>query len=305
MATIAQWINGARPRTLPTALAPVIAGFAAAQHVNESPSWTRTLGAFAVAIALVIGVNFANDYSDGIRGTDTDRVGPQRLVGSGAASPGAVRTAALICFAIAAAVGIWLSLATHWWLILVGAVCIVAAWFYTGGSRPYGYAGFGEVAVFVFFGLVAVCGTQLVVGGKIDLFGVLIAVAIGSFSAAVLVTNNLRDIDTDAATGKRTLAVILGDYSTRYLYAFLMTLPFVITVILAFHHPWTLAGLAVAPLANAAGRTVVGSKNQAGAQGPDLIRVLGQTGLIMAGWAVIIAAAFTWGIDGIPHGHLF
>ncbi|WP_290718877.1 1,4-dihydroxy-2-naphthoate octaprenyltransferase, partial [Gordonia sp. UBA7599] len=149
MASLAQWVDGIRPRTLPIALAPVIAGIAAANHVDESPSWPAMIGALVVALALVAGVNYANDYSDGIRGTDDNRVGPQRLVGSGAASPGAVRTAAIIAFLIAAVAGVWLSLATHWWLILVGAVCILAAWFYTGGSRPYGYAGFGEIAVFV------------------------------------------------------------------------------------------------------------------------------------------------------------
>ena len=189
----------------------VIAGIAAANHVDESPSWPAMIGALVVALALVAGVNYANDYSDGIRGTDDNRVGPQRLVGSGAASPGAVRTAAIIAFLIAAVAGVWLSLATHWWLILVGAVCILAAWFYTGGSRPYGYAGFGEIAVFVFFGLVAVCGTQLVVGGRIDSVGVGIAIAIGSFASAILVTNNLRDIDSDAAARMDALLQVLPE----------------------------------------------------------------------------------------------
>ncbi|GAA3049315.1 1,4-dihydroxy-2-naphthoate polyprenyltransferase [Gordonia defluvii] len=306
MATFAQWINGARPRTLPTALAPVIAGIGAANHVTETPSAARIGGAFVVAIALVIGVNFANDYSDGVRGTDDDRVGPQRLVGSGAASPAAVRAAAVISFLIAAIAGVWLALATHWWLIIIGAVCILAAWFYTGGSRPYGYAGFGEIAVFVFFGLVAVCGTQLVAGGRIDAVGVGIGIAIGSFSAAVLVTNNLRDIDSDADAGKRTLAVRLGDYSTRYLFALLITLPFVTTLVLSLHHPWALTALGLAPFANGLGRSVVGQGSgpeHAPAKGADLVRVLGQTGLIMLGWAIIIAAVFAWGVNGVPHTH--
>ncbi len=305
MATLAQWINGARPRTLPNALAPVIAGIGAAYHVTDHPSWTRILGALVVALGLIIGVNFANDYSDGIRGTDDDRVGPQRLVGSGAASPGAVRTAAVVSFAIAAVAGLWLALATYWWLIPIGALCILAAWFYTGGSRPYGYAGFGEIAVFLFFGLVAVCGTQLVASGRIDGAGVTIGVAVGSFSAAVLVTNNLRDIAADAAVGKRTLAVRLGDYSTRYLYAFLITLPFVATLVLGLRHPWALAALALAPFANGVGRTVVGGSAQPGATGAALVRALGQTGLIMLGWAIIIAAAFAWGTDGFPQTRLF
>ncbi|GAB11748.1 1,4-dihydroxy-2-naphthoate octaprenyltransferase [Gordonia araii NBRC 100433] len=296
MATLAQWIDGARPRTLPNAIAPVIAGVGAAYHVDNSPDWLHILGAFVVAIALIVGVNYANDYSDGVRGTDDDRVGPQRLVGSGAASPKAVRTAAFVSFAVAGVVGVWLALATHWWLIPVGAVCILAAWFYTGGRRPYGYAGFGELAVFVFFGLVAVCGTQLVAGGRIDGIGLAAAVAIGSFSAAVLVTNNLRDLDADAAVGKRTLAVRLGDYSTRYLYAFLITVPFVATLIMSIHHQWALFGLLAAPLANGVGRAVVG-----GAKGPALIKILGQTGLIMLAWAVLTAGAFIFGLDGLPH----
>ena len=298
MASLAQWVDGIRPRTLPIALAPVLAGIGAANHVDQSPSWPAMIGALIVALALVAGVNYANDYSDGIRGTDDNRVGPQRLVGSGAASPGAVRTAAIIAFLIAAVAGVWLSLATHWWLILVGAVCILAAWFYTGGSRPYGYAGFGEIAVFVFFGLVAVCGTQLVVGGRIDSVGVGIAIAIGSFASAILVTNNLRDIDSDAAAGKLTAAVRLGDYSTRYLYAFLMTLPFFMTVVLTLHHPWALSGLLLAPFANSVGRSVV-----SGATGATLVRALGQTGLIMLGWSIIILLAFAWGVDSVPHTH--
>ncbi|MFT4201932.1 1,4-dihydroxy-2-naphthoate polyprenyltransferase [Gordonia sp. (in: high G+C Gram-positive bacteria)] len=306
MATLSQWINGARPRTLTIALAPVIAGVGAAYHVHShldgrhpAPIWWHVILAFVVAIALIVGVNYANDYSDGVRGTDDVRTGPARLVGGGMAAPASVRTAAIIAFLVAAAAGIWLSLATHWWLILVGAVCIAAAWFYTGGPRPYGYAGFGELAVFVFFGLVGVIGTQYVVAGKVDLVGVLSGVAVGSFASAVLVTNNLRDIPTDEVSGKRTLAVRLGDYSTRYLYAFLMTLPFVVSVVLALHHPWALVGLALAPLANAVGRNVVN-----GASGHDLIRALGNTGWIMLGWSIVTALAFIWGLDGAPHTHL-
>ncbi|MFT3901020.1 MAG: 1,4-dihydroxy-2-naphthoate polyprenyltransferase [Gordonia sp. (in: high G+C Gram-positive bacteria)] len=307
MASVSEWINGARPRTLPIALSPVIAGLGAAYHVHghagpgaPGPIWWHVVLAFVVAIALIIGVNYANDYSDGVRGTDDVRTGPARLVGGGAASPGSVRTAAIIAFLVAAAAGVWLSLATHWWLILVGAACIAAAWFYTGGKRPYGYSGFGEIAVFVFFGLVGVLGTQFVLAGKIDAIGVLIAVAVGSFASAVLVTNNLRDIATDAAAGKHTLAVRLGDYSTRYLYAFLITLPFVITVFIAFFHPWALVGLAFAPLANGVGRNIVG-----GADGPALIRALGNTGWIMLGWSVVTALAFIWALDGAPHTRLF
>ena len=221
MANVAQWISGARPRTLPNAVAPVIAGTGAAAWLH-SAVWWKALLAMAVALALIVGVNYANDYSDGIRGTDDDRAGPVRLVGARLATPRSVLAAALTSLAVGAAAGLALALLTAPWLIAVGAACIAGAWLYTGGSRPYGYAGFGEVAVFVFFGLVAVLGTQYTQALRVDWVGLVLAVSIGALSSAVLVANNLRDIPTDTESGKITLPVRLGDARTRVLYQALL-----------------------------------------------------------------------------------
>ena len=201
MANVAQWISGARPRTLPNAVAPVIAGTGAAAWLH-SAVWWKALLALAVALALIVGVNYANDYSDGIRGTDDNRAGPMRLVGARLATPRSVLAAAVTSLAVGAAAGLALALLTAPWLIAVGAACIAGAWLYTGGSRPYGYAGFGEVAVFVFFGLVAVLGTQYTQALRVDWVGLVLAVSIGALSSAVLVANNLRDIPTDTAVGQ-------------------------------------------------------------------------------------------------------
>ena len=286
MATVSQWIEGARPRTLPNAIAPVVVGTGAAAYVGEVVWWKAAL-ALVVALALIIGVNFANDYSDGIRGTDDDRVGPLRLVGSGLAGPGAVKAAAFTCFGIAAVAGIAVAVTTAWWLLAVGAVCILGAWYYTGGSRPYGYAGFGEVAVFVFFGLVAVLGTQFVVAGKVDVTGLMCAIAIGCFSSAVLVANNLRDIPTDTESGKVTLAVRLGDRRTRSLFVILVFLPSLITLWAgAFTDWWALFGFLALPLGVVAVRPVT-----AGAQGRALIPALAVTGMAMLVWAVATGVA--------------
>ena len=286
MATVTQWIEGARPRTLPNAIAPVVVGTGAAAYIGEV-SWWKAALALVVALALIIGVNFANDYSDGIRGTDDDRVGPLRLVGSGLARPGAVKAAAFTCFGIAAVAGIAVAVTTAWWLLAVGAVCILGAWYYTGGSRPYGYAGFGEVAVFVFFGLVAVLGTQFVVAEKVDVTGLMCAIAIGCFSSAVLVANNLRDIPTDTESGKVTLAVRLGDRRTRTLFVILIFVPFLITLWAgAFTDWWALFGLLALPLAVVALRPIT-----AGAQGRALIPALAVTGMAMLVWAVATGVA--------------
>ncbi|MGW0180535.1 1,4-dihydroxy-2-naphthoate polyprenyltransferase [Nocardia sp. NPDC003345] len=289
MATAAQWIEGARPRTLPNAIAPVLAGTGAAAAIDGAV-WWKALLALGVSMALIIGVNFANDYSDGIRGTDDDRVGPLRLVGSGLASPAAVRGAAVACLAAGAVLGLILAALSAWWLVLVGAVCLAGAWFYTGGSKPYGYSGFGEVAVFVFFGLIAVLGTQFVQAGRIDWAGVALAVGVGSFSSGVLVANNLRDIPTDTETGKTTLAVKLGDTRTRTLHLVLMVIPFVMTLVLVARTPWALAGLLAVPLAVRANTPVRTDRS-----GLELIPALRDSGLALLAWSALGAIALWLG----------
>lgn len=221
MATAAQWVEGARPRTLPAAVAPVLAGTGVAVDAAGAVWWKAAL-ALLVALALQVGVNYANDYSDGIRGTDAERVGPLRLVGSGVASPPSVRRAAFAAFGVAAVLGLVLAATTAWWLAGVGSLCVVAAWYYTGGSRPYGYLALGEVMVFVFFGLVAVVGTAYVQTGEWLLAALYAAVGVGALACAILVANNLRDIPSDTLVGKRTLAVVLGEGRTRALYGLLL-----------------------------------------------------------------------------------
>lgn len=270
----AQWVAGARPRTLPAAVAPVLVGTAVALHVGAfSP--VRSLLALLVSLALQVGVNYANDYSDGIRGTDADRVGPLRLVGSGLARPAAVKAAAFGCFGLAAVAGLVLvALSSQWWLIAVGAACIAAAWYYTGGKSPYGYLGLGELFVFVFFGLVAVCGTTLVQVGSVPLAALFGGVGIGALACALLVANNLRDIDGDRLVGKRTLATRIGAPATRGLYAGLVALALVALVVLtALTSWWALLGVAGLALLVPALRIVLG-----GGVGPRLIQVLKATG---------------------------
>ena len=228
---VKRWVLGARPRTLPAAIVPVLVGTAAAHPFRDGPAawafagcspvgvWWRALAALVVALAIQVGTNYANDYSDGIRGTDDDRVGPVRLVASGLASPAAVKRAALACFGAAGVVGLGLAWATSWWVLVVGAACLAAGWFYTGGPRPYGYAGLGEVFVFVFFGLVATVGTYYVQTLRLDVPVVwFAAVLVGLLATALLLANNLRDIQTDARTGKRTLAVRVGRRDAGWFY---------------------------------------------------------------------------------------
>jgi 1,4-dihydroxy-2-naphthoate octaprenyltransferase len=289
VASVAQWIEGARPRTLPNAVAPVIAGTGAAAWLH-SAVWWKALLALVVSVAMIVGVNFANDYSDGIRGTDDDRAGPVRLVGSRLAAPRSVLAASIVSLAIAAAAGVVLALVSQPWLIAVGALCIVGAWLYTGGSRPYGYRGLGEVAVFVFFGLVAVLGTQYVQALRIDWVGVVLAVATGSLSSAVLVANNLRDIPTDTRSGKVTLAVRLGDARTRLLYVALLGIAGLTTLALIGATPWCAMGFVALPLAVRAAAPL-----QRGRQGAELIPVLRDTGLTMLVWSVAVAMALALG----------
>jgi 1,4-dihydroxy-2-naphthoate polyprenyltransferase len=285
MATAAQWFAGSRPRTLPAALAPVIAGTGAAAEIDGARP-VRALLALVVALALQIGVNFANDYSDGIRGTDTRRVGPLRLTGSGAASAASVKMAAWAFFGLAIVAGlalVWLSQA--WWLIAVGAASIVAAWYYTGGRHPYGYLGLGEVFVFVFFGLVAVLGTTYTQAGRISLPSVAAALGTGVLACAILVANNLRDRPRDATSGKRTLAVRLGDAHTRQLYTVLLTVAGLSVALAAVDHPTALLGLLAAPLAIRPLTAVF-----RGADGAALIPVLKDTGYLELGYALALAA---------------
>jgi 1,4-dihydroxy-2-naphthoate octaprenyltransferase len=287
MATAAQWIEGARPRTLPAAISPVIVGCGVAA-ADDAFVWWKALLALSVALCLQIGVNYANDYSDGVRGTDEGRVGPLRLVGSRLATPHAVRTAAMVAFALAAISGFVLAATTAWWLIAVGAVAIVAAWYYTGGKHPYGYQGLGEVAVFMFFGLVAVVGTVYVQTGQITWPALTGGIGVGALACAILVANNLRDIPTDSASGKRTLAVRLGDRRTRGLYACLTIVAYAALVTLPPQVDaewWTLvSALPAVGLSIRALRVVA-----AGAVGRDLIAVLRDTGMAELLYAVAFA----------------
>lgn len=285
MATVSQWIEGARPRTLPNAIGPVVAATGAASVAGEI-SWWKLPFALVVAVALVVGVNYSNDYSDGIRGTDDERVGPIRLVGSKLATPSAVRSAAIASFAVAALAGLVLAVATAWWLVVIGIVCIAGAWYYTGGAKPYGYSGLGEIAVFVFFGLVAVLGTQFVLVDRIDLVGVACAVAIGCFATAVLVANNIRDVPTDAESGKMTLAVRIGDARSRRLHAALLGIPFLVTLLLLLQTPWAALGLIALPLAWRANVPIRTRRT-----GLDLIAALRDSGLALLAWAVATAVA--------------
>ncbi len=282
--TANRWVVGARPRTLPAAVAPVLVGTAVAG--GAGPVWVwRAAAALVVALALQVGVNYANDYQDGVRGTDRDRVGPIRLVATGLASPVAVKRAAIGCLALAAVAGLALAAAVQPWLIAVGVACLTAAWAYTGGPRPYGYAGFGELFVFVFFGLVAVTGSAYVEEGHLSALAVGAAVPVGLLATALLVVNNLRDRTGDTAAGKRTLAVRLGDRATRLLYATLIVVALAWSVGLAAVTPWALLALVAVPLAVRPLRRVL-----TGANGRDLIVVLGETGRLQLVFAAALSA---------------
>ena len=284
MATVSEWVGGARPRTLPAAIAPVAVG-AGLGAWADAFLLGRVLLALVVSIALQIGVNYANDYSDGIRGTDERRVGPVRLVGQGLAAPGQVKAAAFASFGIAAVAGLALiALTGQWWLLLVGAASIAAAWLYTGGPRPYGYAGLGEVFVFVFFGLVPVIGTAYVQTLTVSTADVVAAIGVGLLACAILVTNNLRDIPGDTVAGKHTLAVRLGAARTRALY--------VSIVVVAVLTPIAVAAL-TAPIVAAACLTGVLAVRPirvvaSGAAGPALIPALKQTGLLLLAFGLVL-----------------
>ena len=284
MATAGQWIEGARPRTLPAAVAPVAVGAGLAANVDALMP-ARVLLALVVAVALQVGVNYANDYSDGIKGTDAVRVGPVRLVGQQLATPRSVKAAALVSFAVAAVAGLALvGLTAQWWLLLVGAASIAAAWLYTGGPRPYGYAGLGEVFVFVFFGVVPVVGTAYVQTLAVTGVDIVASVGVGLLACAILVTNNLRDIGGDSAVGKRTLAVRIGDHRTRLLYAAMVVVALAVPLALALMtSPWVALASATAALAVRPLRVVLG-----GALGPGLIPALKLTGVLLLVYGLVL-----------------
>ncbi|MFK0039487.1 1,4-dihydroxy-2-naphthoate polyprenyltransferase [Paenarthrobacter sp. NPDC090517] len=284
MATAAQWIQGARLRTLPAAIAPVLIGSAAAYELHAFRLPNAILAAL-VALLLQVGVNYANDYSDGIRGTDEDRVGPLRLVGSGAAKPEQVKWAAFALFGAAMICGLILVIITQaWWLILVGIGCILAAWGYTGGKNPYGYLGLGDVFVFVFFGLVATLGTTYTQAGQVSLAAVIGAIGTGLIACALLMANNVRDIPTDAAAGKRTLAVRLGDRHARESYVLMLAVAILLVIVLAPTKPWMLIVLLLIPACLMPAWLMVNGKKR-----KSLIPVLKQTGMINLGYSLLFS----------------
>ena len=275
------WVAGARPRTLAVAVVPVAVGTACAAG---SVVWWRAVAALIVSLGVQIGTNYGNDYSDGLRGTDDQRVGPVRLVAERLASPAQVLAAAIIAFGVACVAGLILAAATSWWLILVGAACVAAGWLYTGGPRPYGYAGLGEIFVFVFFGLVATVGSAWVHQQRITGLAVLVSVPVGLLSVAILVANNLRDIPTDTVAGKRTLAVQLGDRATRLLYAACLLLPFAFAVAAAVSRPAALLALLALPVAVPPVRRVLG-----GESGRALVRSMLDTVRTLMAYGVLLA----------------
>ena len=280
-----KWILGARPRTLPAAIAPVLVATALAGDKYQ-PS--RAALALLVSLSLQVGVNYANDYSDGIRGTDADRVGPTRLTASGLATPGAVKRAAYISFLIGAIAGLMLATQTSWWLILIGGVAILAAWGYTGGQNPYGYSGFGEISVFIFFGLVATIGTFYVQTESVTFQSALASIPIGALACAILAVNNIRDREKDFLAGKRTLAVRLGDRYARYSFVFLIVCAHAAAIATIF--PWGAITLLAAPLSLRVSRKVL-----KGAHGKELIPMLGATGKLQLLFAAIFSIALIFG----------
>lgn len=278
------WVAGARPRTLGAAIAPVLVGTAAAHGDGVAVSWERAALALVVAVGLQVGVNYANDYSDGVRGTDTDRRGPVRLTASGLATPASVRRAAVVAFATAALAGLVLALIVDPWLLLVGAAAIVAAVLYTGGPAPYGYLGLGELMVLVFFGVVATAGSAYVQGEHVPATAWWGSFVVGFLACGILLANNVRDIASDEVAGKRTLAVRLGDRRARFAYLGCLVGAFVAVVGAAMHEPWALLALGAVPIA-----TVTGRRMLAAAAPPQLVAVLVATARLEVVTAVLLA----------------
>lgn len=282
------WIQGARPKTLPAAIAPVVVGAACAQLESSTQNnWLNAVFALAVSLALQVAVNYANDYSDGIRGTDKNRVGPLRLVGSGAKKPADVKKATFLAFGVAAVFGFVLAATTTWWLLLVGVFCFLAGWFYTGGKHPYGYLGFGEFFVFIFFGVVATMGTTFVINEQLTLVSFLASVVVGCLACALLAVNNLRDIAGDQISNKKTLAVRIGESGARKFYISLFIVAGFAVILIALSYSAALIamlGLAVAvkPI----------KRVYAGATGADLIDVLVITGRVQ----ILVAISLSVGL---------
>jgi 1,4-dihydroxy-2-naphthoate octaprenyltransferase len=284
MNPISKWVAGARPRTLPAAISPVLVGTALAYRLHTTINYFNALLALLVSLALQIAVNYANDYSDGIKGTDEKRVGPIRLVGSGLASPKAVKAAAFLSFGFAGVVGAYLATRTSYVLILVGLVAIFAAWTYTGTSKPYGYQGLGELSVFIFFGIVATMGTYFAATKIINWQSFLLAIPVGALSCALLAINNLRDLPKDALVGKRTLAVRLGEVKARAFFIFLLLLGHATALLAMIVSPWTFFTLFLLPLTWQISKEIV-----KGARGVDLIPLLGKTGRLQLLLSTILA----------------
>lgn len=289
---VRRWVLGARPRTLPAAAVPVLVGTAAGWWLRPTGGvlWWRAVGAMVVALAVQVGTNYANDYADGVRGTDERRVGPLRLVGSGLVVPATVRRAAALSFAVAAVAGLALAAVTSWWLVPVGAACVAAGWLYTGGPRPYGYLGLGEVFVFAFFGVVATVGSAFVqyphlrFAGYDDLLALWASVAVGFLATALLQANNLRDVAGDAVAGKRTLAVRLGRRAAGWLYVGTLAGAVAGVAMTAVVRPWSLLALAAVPLGVRPSRAALGP-----GEGRDLLPVLADTGRLQLVAGVLLA----------------
>lgn len=282
------WIQGARPKTLPAAIAPVVVGAACAQLESSTQNnWLNAVFALVVSLALQVAVNYANDYSDGIRGTDKNRVGPLRLVGSGAKKPTEVKKATFLAFGVAAVFGFVLAATTTWWLLLVGVFCFLAGWFYTGGKHPYGYLGFGEVFVFIFFGVVATMGTTFVINEQLTLVSFLASVVVGCLACALLAVNNLRDIAGDQISNKKTLAVRIGESGARKFYILLFIVAGFAVILIALSYSAALIAMiglaaAVKPI----------KRVYAGATGADLIDVLVMTGRVQ----ILVAISLSFGL---------
>jgi 1,4-dihydroxy-2-naphthoate octaprenyltransferase len=281
-----KWLAGARPRTLPAAIAPVLVGTSLIHSDKRSINLLNGLAALLVSLLLQIAVNFSNDYSDGIRGTDKNRVGPMRLVASGLATAKHVKAAAYFCFFLASFCGLFLASRTSWWLIPSGLICIIAAWTYTGGAKPYGYSGFGEISVFIFFGVVATVGSYFVQSGKITWQSFLVSIPMGTLSCAILSINNLRDLPKDALVSKKTLAVRIGDKNARKMFVGLILLAYFASFMTAVITPWALATIIFFPMGVKISQNVI-----SGAQGAALIPILGKVGKLQLLIAVALAIA--------------